>query len=79
VTARLVDPPAVIHVPGWGYMVRSKSVEGAFRLVRGNTCSCPAAGARTCRHRRLVAAYCAAEDRAHARPVAPVNPSMFVD
>ncbi len=69
---------SVSKVVGGGYVVPSKSTPGAFRLVWGNECSCPATGP-TCRHRKLVAAYCAAED-ARNRP-APVRPaiSLLVD
>jgi hypothetical protein len=71
--------PEVIQVRGWGYIVRSASVPGAWRLVRGDGCSCPAGGRRSCRHRRLVAAFCRAEDELRRRPVGAVNPGMFVD
>ncbi len=73
-----IDPNSVTHVKGLGYYVASKSHPGYFVLVWGNECSCPATGP-TCRHRKLVAAYCAAED-AKVRP-APVRPaiSLMVD
>ncbi len=69
---------SVSEVKGGGYIVPSKSVEGAFRLVWGNECSCPATG-KSCRHRRLVSAYCAQQDAARRRPSAPVNVSAMVD
>lgn len=73
-----VDPNSVSVVKGGGYIVASKSTPGAFRLVWGNECSCPATGP-TCRHRKLVAAYCAAEDARNRRPAVPVARSLMVD
>lgn len=73
-----IPPDAVTYVSGKGYFVPSKSVEGAFRLVYGNECSCPATGP-SCRHRKLVAAFCAQQD-AERRPArVPVNVSAMVD
>lgn len=69
----------VIHVLGVGYIVQSKSVPGAWRLVQGRECSCPAGGRKSCRHRRLVQEHCRALDAQFERPVGRVNPSMFVD
>lgn len=69
----------VRELKGGGYIVESVSVPGAWRLVMGKTCSCPAAKARTCRHRRAVAEYCAEINRRLARPVAPVNESALCD
>lgn len=69
----------VYEIVGGGYMVRSKSVEGAWRLVRGNTCTCPAGTRRSCRHRRLVDEHCRAINAKHARPVAPPHISALVD
>lgn len=64
---------------GGGYVVASLSVPGAWRLVMGNTCTCPAAKARTCRHRRAVTAFCAEQDRLHARPTAPPHVAALCD
>lgn len=69
----------VHQVQGVGYIVASLSVPGAWRLVRGRDCSCPAGTASTCRHRRAVAEFCAAQDRRLARPAAQVNVSALVD
>jgi hypothetical protein len=41
-----IDPNSVSAVKGGGYIVASKSTPGAFRLVWGNECSCPATGRR---------------------------------
>ncbi len=68
-----IDPNIVTHAKGHGYFVASKSTPGAFRLVWGNECSCPATGP-SCRHRKLVAAFCAKQD-ARNRP-APVRPAI---
>lgn len=73
-----IDPNSVSKLVGGGYSVASKSHPGYFVIVWGNTCSCPATGP-TCRHRKLVAAYCAAED-ARTRPApAKANVSAMVD
>ncbi len=72
------DPQSVSVVQGGGYIVPSLGTPGAFRLVWGNECSCPATG-RTCRHRKLVAAYCAALDTQRRRPSAPAAVSLLVD
>ena len=72
------DPNSVSVVKGGGYVVPSKSTPGAFRLVWGNECSCPATGP-TCRHRKLVAAYCAAEDARNRPAPAKVNSGLFCD
>lgn len=69
---------AVTYVSGTGYFVSSLSVPGAFRLVWGNECSCPATG-KSCRHRKLVSAYCAQQDAARRRPSAPAAISALVD
>lgn len=73
-----VDVNAVSEVKGGGYICPSISTPGAFRLVWGNECSCPATG-RTCRHRKLVAAYCAKQDAARRPARVPVNVSAMVD
>ncbi len=79
----MITAPEVVEVKSGdfmiGYMVRSKSVPGAWRYVRGNECSCPAGTKRTCRHRQLVAAHCRDIDAQHARPAGAVRASMFVD
>lgn len=73
-----IPPDSVAYVSGTGYFVPSKSVEGAFRLVWGNECSCPATGP-SCRHRKLVAAFCAAQDAARRPARVPVNVSLMCD
>lgn len=73
-----IPTDSVSYVSGTGYFVPSKSVDGAFRLVWGNECSCPATG-KSCRHRKLVAAYCAAQDAQRRRPSVPVHVSAMVD
>lgn len=78
-----IDPNSVSAIKGGGYLVTSRSLSGengeaAFRLVWGNECSCPATGP-TCRHRKLVAAYCAAEDARNRPAPAKVNVSAMVD
>lgn len=73
-----IPTDAVSPVVGGGYVVTSKSVDGAFRLVWGNECSCPATGP-SCRHRKLVAAWCAQQDAKCRRPAAKVNVSAMVD
>lgn len=67
----------VLRVVGGGYMVASRSVPGAWRYVHGNSCSCPAGGRRTCRHRRRTVEF--ERERTAPRPVATVYPSIFVD
>ncbi len=69
---------SVSPVVGGGYVVSSLSVPGAFRLVWGNECSCPATG-KSCRHRKLVSAYCAQQDAARRRPSAPAAVSLMCD
>lgn len=75
------DLPEVVVIPNVGYGVRSASVPGAYRIVRGAGCSCPAGenGARSCRHRRAVAEFCASRSREYARPVAVAHISALVD
>lgn len=73
-----IDPDSVAPLKSGGYCVASKSTPGAFRLVWGNECSCPATGP-SCRHRKLVAAYCAAEDARNRRPAGKVNAGLFCD
>lgn len=73
------NPDSVTPVKGGGYVVPSKGTPGAYRLVWGQECSCPHTGPRPCRHRRLVAAYCAEQDRALRPAPAPVNVSAMVD
>ncbi len=74
-----IPTDSVSQVMGGGYIVPSASNPGTFRLVWGTECSCPHAGPRPCRHRRLVTAYCAAQDARRPRAVAPVNVSLMVD
>lgn len=71
--------PEVAVVNGLGYIVRSASDPNSYRLVSGNTCTCPAGTAKSCRHRRAVAEFCAARDRQYKRPSAPPAISMLVD
>lgn len=73
------DPDGVAQVVGGGYIVPSKSLPGTYRLVWGKECSCPHAGPRPCRHRRMAAAYCAAQDALLRPPPARVNISAMVD
>lgn len=64
--------------PHAGYFVPSRSVEGAWRYVRGNECSCPAgANKRPCWHVRAVTELVNANRE--PRPVPKINPAMFVD
>jgi hypothetical protein len=70
--------PVIYKVHGVGYIVESESVPGAWRLVEGAECSCPAT-TPNCRHLRAVQALVREEDRRHARPVAPVHVSAMVD
>lgn len=76
-----IELPEVVVIPNVGYGVRSASVPGALRVVRGNACSCPAgeSGARSCRHRRAVAEWCASRSREYARPVAAPHIAALVD
>ena len=71
-------PDAILELKVGGYMVASRSTAGAWWLVFGQTCSCPATIAR-CHHLRLVSAYCKAQDDARRRPAAKVNVSLMVD
>lgn len=67
---------------GLGYFVKSRSDEGAWWLVHGSTCSCPAgrSGTPSCWHRRQVEQFCRQVDAELARPAAPAAPaSFFVD
>lgn len=73
-----IPTDAVSEVKGGGYIVPSLSTPGAFRLVWANECSCPATGP-SCRHRKLVAAYCAKQDAARRPARVPVNVSAMVD
>lgn len=69
----------VRQVKSGGYIVASLSVPGAWRYVEGRSCSCPAGKARTCRHRRAVAEFCAGQNREHNRPVAPPHVAALCD
>lgn len=86
--ARPASPDAPAYTPGHvlevktgGYLVLSRTTPGAWWLVSGRSCSCPAgqSGAERCFHRAQVARFVAALDAALARPVAPVNVSALVD
>lgn len=72
-----IPTESVSPVVGGGYIVPSKSCP-TFRLVWGNECSCPATGP-SCRHRKLVAAWCAEQDAKRRRPSAPVSASLMCD
>lgn len=76
-----LELPEVVVIPNVGYGVRSASVAGALRVVSGDACTCPAGerGARTCRHRRAVAEFCASRNREYARPTAPPHIAALVD
>lgn len=71
----------VLKVQGVGYIVPSRSVEGALWLVEGADCSCPAGrnGAPNCWHRRRVAELVREENERHARPSAPPNVAALCD
>lgn len=75
----VTDRPAgfVIKVPGRGYFVRSRTVDGGWWFVSGQSCSCPSTSPRGCWHVRQTEAY----ERALTtpRPVAPPNISALVD
>lgn len=76
------DLPAgyVRQAPGLGYFVKSRTSEGVWWLVAGNTCSCHAGRAeRHCWHLTQVEAFCRALNVKHARPAAPANISALVD
>lgn len=68
----------VLKVPNVGYMVSSRSTEGAWWLVSGVECSCPA-HTPNCRHIREVAAFTRAEDAKFRRPVCAPHVSALVD
>lgn len=71
----------VLEARTGGYLVKSRSTEGAWWLVFGSTCSCPAGqkGMKRCWHRAQVQAFCRALDLPLARPAAPANISALVD
>lgn len=72
----------VKQAEGLGYFVKSRSDHGAWWLVVGRTCSCPAgrAGRESCWHRRQVEAFCRAVDAELARPAGkPAPAGFFVD
>lgn len=75
----IADEIHVLELVGGGYMVRSKSVPGAWRIVHGRTCSCPAGEKRTCRHRRLVEKFCRLLDAKFQRPSAPPHVAALCD
>lgn len=74
-----LDLPEVVAIPNIGYGVRSASVPGALRVVSGNTCTCPAGDAKTCRHRRAVDEFCKDRAKEYARPTVPGPAEWFVD
>jgi hypothetical protein len=61
-----------------GYFVSSKSTPGAFYLVSGADCTCPATVQR-CRHQRAVQELVKAENAQFARPVAKPNVAALCD
>lgn len=70
----------VVQVHGVGYIVRSASVPGAWRLVQGANCSCPAGQEHMrCRHVRAVTEFCREQDRLHRRPTPPPNVAAICD
>lgn len=71
--------PDVFQINGVGYGVASKSKPGYFVLVEGASCSCPAAAARSCRHRKAVAEWVAERSRQYARPSVKPNVSAMCD
>jgi hypothetical protein len=77
-----IAPTAVTvrQLQGGGYMVASRTTDGAWWHVVDQTCSCPAGRMeRRCRHLRAVAEYCAEQNRRMARPTAPPHTSALVD
>jgi len=71
----------VTHAQGIGYFVKSRSTEGAWWLVAGRSCSCPAgqAGRERCWHRAQVQAFVARINEKLRRPTPPPNISALVD
>lgn len=68
----------VIKAPGQGYLVRSRSTEGAWWFVVGNDCSCPAGRhGHLCWHIRQTFAF--EKLMATPRPSVPTNVSAMVD
>lgn len=63
---------------GAGYFVKSRSSEGAYRLVNGDECSCPSFAIQ-CWHKMQVAALVRMDNVRHRRYQAPVNVSALVD
>jgi hypothetical protein len=61
-----------------GYFVSSLSTPGAFRLVSGANCTCPAHG-QSCRHRKAVQELVRKENAEFARPVAPPAIGLLCD
>lgn len=64
------DAGFVIPVPNHGYIVRSRTVDGGWWLVSGNTCSCPAGqhGTTVCFHRTQVARFAREMSERNKRP-----------
>lgn len=75
------QPGHVLEALTGGYLVLSRTTPGAWWLVHGRTCSCPAGrgGAEGCWHRRQVAAFVSRLNAVQARPVAPPHVSALVD
>lgn len=63
-------PGYVAQVPTVGYAVRSRSVEGAWWMVSGKECSCPAGqhGNTVCFHRTQVARFARELSEKYKRP-----------
>lgn len=67
----------IVKVPGLGYFVRSRTTEGAWWLVNGKGCTCPAT-IEHCHHVRQAYAWERANGPA-PRPTPPTNISALVD
>lgn len=66
----------IIDAGNGRYFVKSRTTAGAWWLVEGDTCSCPAGAARSCFHRRHRDQFV---ERINARPAARPNISALVD
>jgi hypothetical protein len=72
-------PPDVklAAVPGVGHIVASRSVPGAFRLVYGTGCTCPAP--KGCWHIAQVLLHVNAVEETKRQPPVPVNKAALLD
>lgn len=68
----------VRELVGGDFVVRSRTTDGAWWLVTGDACSCPAT-VKNCWHRRQVDVLLLERNRKHVRPTAPPNVSALVD